>query len=136
MNVYRFALLLIILSFILGSCEKGPGTIRVSPLSLTVQNEGGKFTIQSDPFDMASIRISDTDNFYLTDRFIPDNSPSCDYRITGEWITVFFEPTDGHFPTSLQIIIDRNDTGQSRYAQVCVYNVVTGTGTISITQND
>ena len=124
------ALLSLVLLF---SC-KGPSLFNefsVHPKTISVGEVGGEYKITSDPFDCVYILVNNKS--YETERF-KTQTGSKTYSVSGGWLSVSFQSSDGERPTTVQVLVEENKTGESREATIVVSNVIDGDGRVKVTQ--
>ena len=115
------------------SCNKGPGRLSVSPVSISVGASGGEYEMKSEEFSAVTVRIPASGEFSTSDRYEWGSKER--YSLSVDWVSVWFESSTGTFPTVLHIEVAENATGEKRGAEVCVNgaNLEDG-GTVRITQ--
>ena len=119
---------------LLFSC-KGPSLFKefsVHPKSISVGAEGGEYKITSDPFDCVYILVNNKS--YETERFNTQTG-SKTYSVSGGWLSVSFKSSGGERPTTVQVIVEENKTGESREATIIVSNVIDGDGRVKVKQS-
>ena len=125
--VVLFSLLLLF------SC-KGPSIFNefsVRPKTISVGAEGGEYTITSDPLDCVYILVNN--KTYETERPLTQTG-SKTYSVSGGWLSVAFVSSNGEKPTTVQVIVEENKTGESRDAIIIVTNVIDGDGRVKVKQ--
>ena len=115
------------------SC-KGPGIFdefSVRPKTISVGADGGEYKITSDPFDCVYILVNNKS--YETER-LSTQTGSKTYSVSGGWLSVSFVSSNGEKPTTVQVIVEENNTGESREAIIVVSNVIDGDGRVKVKQ--
>lgn len=120
--------------FLLFSC-KGPSLFNefsVHPKTISVDAEGGEYIITSDPFDCVYILVNNKS--YETKRFNTETGRKT-YSVSGGWLAVSFQSSDEERPTTVQVEVEENKTGESREATIVVSNLIDGDGRVKVTQS-
>lgn len=115
------------------SC-KGPSIFNefsVHPKTISVGADGGEFKITSDPFDCVYILVKNKS--FETER-LSTQTGSKTYSVSGGWLSVSFVSSNGEKPTTVQVIVEENKTGESRDAIIIVTNVIDGDGRVKVKQ--
>ena len=119
---------------LLFSC-KGPSLFNefsVHPKTISVGAAGGEYKITSEPFDCVYMLVNNKS--FETERFNTQTG-SKTYSVSGGWLSVSFQSSDGERPTTVQVIVEENKTGGSREATIIVSNVIDGDGRVKVTQS-
>lgn len=115
------------------SC-KGPSLFDgfdVHPKTISARADGGEFTITSDPFDQVYILVNGKS--FETEMFTGQTDGKA-YSVSAGWISVSFTPVNGAKPTTVKVLVDKNDSENPREAVIIVSNVVDGDGRVKIRQ--
>lgn len=115
------------------SC-KGPGLFDgfdVHPSSISASAYGGEYKITSDPFDQVYILVNDRS--FETERYT-GQSDGKTFSVSGGWLSVSFTPENGEKPTTVKVVVEKNDIGNTREAIIIVSNVVEGDGRVKVMQ--
>ena len=114
---------------------KGPSLFddfSVHPKTISVDAKGGEYKITSDPFDCVYILVNNES--FETER-LNTQTGSKTYSVSGGWLSVSFQSSDGERPTTVQVIVEENKTGGSREATIIVSNVIDGDGRVRVKQS-
>ena len=130
--VFKIAALLSLL--LIFSC-KGPSLFddfSVRPKTISVDAKGGEYKITSDPFDCVYILVNNES--FETER-LNTQTGSKTYSVSGGWLSVSFKSSEGKRPTTVQVLVEENKTGESREATIIVSNVIDGDGRVKVKQS-